>query len=236
MFSIARMGIVHRIVIRSFKYCISYIHAFQFSMGICALQGEDDFVRFDFLCVMFSRIFEAWSVRWFKRHGWRINQVFPAHLKQYVLIVAPHTSNWDFPIGVAARKLLGLNVKYVAKSELFKWPIKNTLLQLGGYPIDRSKSNSFVEQVVHLFNEIEDFAVCITPEGTRSKVTRWKTGFYHMAVQAEVPVIMVGFDYLRKLVLVSDPFQPTGHMEADFKSMQEYFKGIVPRYPEKSMY
>lgn len=185
---------------------------------------------------MFSRLFELYSLWYFKRNGWSISQHVPASLKKYVLIVAPHTSNWDFPIGIAARKLMGLKVRYVAKKELFKWPVKGTLMKLGGYPIDRSKNNKLVDQVVELFETIDDFSVCITPEGTRSKVNRWRTGFYHMATKANVPIIMVGFDYAKRIVKVSDPFHSTGDIEADFKEMQGFFRGITPRYPELAQY
>lgn len=185
---------------------------------------------------MFSRIFESICLRWFHRHGWSITQNIPPSLKQYVLIVAPHTSNWDFLVGVAARKIMGINVKYVAKSELFKWPIRNTLLQLGGFPVDRSKKNSFVDNVVQYFKTIDDFAVCITPEGTRSKVAKWKTGFYHMAILAQVPIIMVGFDYEKHSVVVSDPYYPSGNMEADFEEMHAFFRPIVARHPHLSQY
>ncbi len=183
---------------------------------------------------MFSGIFEWLCIRWFKAKGWRISQNLPPELLQYVLIVAPHTSNWDFPIGVAARKLMGLEVKYVAKSELFRWPVKGTLLRLGGYPIDRSKSNSFVDNVVGLFQTIPNFAVCITPEGTRGKVNKWRTGFYHMAVQAHVPIIMVAFDYAERLVKVSDPFHPTGQQDEDFDIIYAFFRTVVAKYPELS--
>lgn len=185
---------------------------------------------------MFARIFEAWCVRWFKRNGWSIQNSIPESIKQYVLIVAPHTSNWDFPVGVAARKLLGLNVRYVAKKELFIWPLRSTLIRLGGYPVDRSKNNSFVDQVVGLFRNIEDFAICVTPEGTRSKVTKWKSGFYHMALLAEVPIIMVGFDYASRKVVLADPFWPTSDKEADFEIMHRFFAGMTPKIPENSQY
>lgn len=185
---------------------------------------------------MFARIFEAICIRWFNSNGWTISRRFPPELKQYVLVVAPHTSNWDFMVGVAARKLLGLNVKYVAKKELFFWPIGGTLKRLGGYPVDRSKGAGFVFQIAKLFRTIDDFAVTVTPEGTRGKVGKWKTGFYHMARQAGVPIMIVGFDYEKKVVVVSKPFETTGDMEADIKAIQAQLKGIVPRHPENGMY
>lgn len=193
-------------------------------------------IFFHLLCAMFASIFEFLCIRWFRAKGWTISQRFPPELKKYVLVVAPHTSNWDFVVGVAARKLLGLNVKYVAKKELFFWPIGGTLKRLGGFPVDRSKKTSFVDQITGFFNTIEDFCVTVTPEGTRAKVDKWKTGFYHMARQAGVPVMTVGFDYEKKVVVVSEPFETTGDMEADIAAIQAQLKGIVPRNPENGMY
>jgi len=183
-----------------------------------------------------SSIFVWLCVNWFKLKGWRIPRVVPVDLKQYVLVVAPHTSNVDFPIGIAARKIMNLNVKYVAKKELFKFPVRNTLLKLGGYPVDRSKKSSFVEKVAALFDKHVDFAVCITPEGTRSRVTTWKTGFYHIAVMAGVPIVLVGFDYDLRVVVVSEPLRPSGDIEADMNKMHAFFSRIVPKHKERSQY
>jgi len=198
--------------------------------------GRGSSVFFVYFAAMFARVFEALCVRWFKFNGWTLSRYFPPDLKQYVLVVAPHTSNWDFPVGIAARKLLGLNVKYVAKKELFFWPIGATLKKLGGFPVDRSQNTSFVDQITELFYTIDDFCVTVTPEGTRGKVDQWKTGFYHMARQASVPVMTVGFDYAKKVVVVSEPFETTGDMEADIATIKSQLKGIVPRHPENGMY
>ncbi len=183
-----------------------------------------------------SSIFVWLCVRWFKFRGWRIPRIIPADLKQYVLVVAPHTSNLDFPVGIAARKIMNLNVRYVAKKELFKFPIGATLIKLGGYPVDRSRKTSFVEKVAGLFAQQDDFAVCLTPEGTRSRVTTWKTGFYHIAVMARVPIILVGFDYELRVVVISEPFWPGGDIEADMNKMHAFFSRIVPKHKERSQY
>jgi len=185
---------------------------------------------------MISGLFTQLCVLWFKLAGWKIKGRFPPEIKQYVLVVAPHTSNVDFFVGVAARKLLGINVKYLAKSELFRFPIQRLLLNLGGYPVDRSKKNSLVDQVTGYFRDQDDFALCVTPEGTRGKVSEWRTGFYIMAVKARVPIVMVGFDYDRKTVVISDFFEPSGDMEKDLGFMHAFFGKINPKHPEKSMY
>jgi len=191
---------------------------------------------FGFLCFMFSKIFEALCIWWFKRNGWTIPKPLSRELKKYVIIVVPHTSNWDFPVGVAARKLMGLKTRYVAKKELFKWPIGGTLIGLGGFPVDRSKNTSFVDQVVALFDQHDEFAITVAPEGTRGRVEKWKTGFYHMALQAGVPIVTVGFDYQKKTVEVGEPYMPTGDIDLDFEVFHAFFRNITPRYPENAQY
>jgi 1-acyl-sn-glycerol-3-phosphate acyltransferase len=185
---------------------------------------------------MISALFTQLCVWWFKWTGWKVEGSFPPEIKQYVLVVAPHTSNVDFFIGVAARKILGIDVKYLAKKELFKFPFRGLFLGLGGYPVDRSKKNSLVDQVVGFFNAPVSFALCVTPEGTRKRRDTWKTGFYVMATQAEVPIVMVGFDYALKKVIVSDFFDPSGNMEEDLEHMHRFFEKITPKHPELSMY
>ena len=185
---------------------------------------------------MISSLFTWLCVRWFHISGWRVSKNLPKGLKQYVLVVAPHTSNIDFFVGVAARKEMGLNVKFIAKKELFRFPIKKLLLNLGGFPVDRSVKGSLVEQMAANYKNIEDFAITVAPEGTRSKVGTWKTGFYHIATKAEVPIVMVGFDYQKKWIISSEPFYASGNMESDIIKMHKFFGKIVPKHPEKSHY
>jgi|SRR5690554_3394268 len=185
---------------------------------------------------MISGLFNWLCVLWFRLSGWRIPKVIPQSIRQYVLVVAPHTSNIDFFVGIAARKIMGLNVKYIAKRELFVFPVKKLLLNLGRFPVDRSKRGSLVDQMVENFQKIDDFAITVTPEGTRSKVDTWKTGFYHIASKAKVPIIMVGFDYQKKWVVVSEPFYVTDDIENDINEMHKFFENIVPKHPENSLY
>ncbi|MEM9052943.1 MAG: 1-acyl-sn-glycerol-3-phosphate acyltransferase, partial [Bacteroidota bacterium] len=113
-------------------------------------------------------MFTQLCVLWFKLSGWGFKGTIPTDQKQYILVVAPHTSNIDFFVGVAARRILQIDVKYLAKKELFKFPLKTLFLRLGGYPVDRSKKNSLVDQVVGFFQNDPKFALCVTPEGTRN--------------------------------------------------------------------
>ncbi len=185
---------------------------------------------------MISRLFVWLCVRWFRLSGWRISKPIPKSLRQYVLVVAPHTSNIDFFVGIAARNVMGLNVKYIAKKELFVFPVKNLLLNLGGFPVDRSKKGSLVDQMADNFKNFADFAITVTPEGTRGKVETWKTGFYNIALKAKVPIIMCGFDYQKKWIVASEPFLPTGDIENDVLLMHKFFGKIIPKHPENSIY
>lgn len=185
---------------------------------------------------MISSAFTQLCVWWFKLNGWKMRGAIPDDLKQYVLVVAPHTSNIDFFVGVAARKLLKINVKYLAKKELFKFPFRGMFLGLGGYPVDRSKKNSLVDQVVGFFKNDPDFALCVTPEGTRDRTDKWKTGFYIMAQKAQVPIVMVGFDYQTHEVVIAEAFEPSGELDSDIEFMHKFFEKIVAKHPEKSMY
>jgi 1-acyl-sn-glycerol-3-phosphate acyltransferase len=167
--------------------------------------------------------------------GWKIKGDVPVSLMQYVMIVAPHTSNWDFVLGLAARSILRLDIRYVAKKELFKFPFGWLFRKLGGYPVDRSKSSNFVDAVADLFNKNERFSICITPEGTRSYSPKLKTGFYFIAQKANIPVIMVGFNYAKKTVQVEPPFYTTGDIDKDFTFMMDYYRKVPGKIPEKGI-
>lgn len=168
--------------------------------------------------------------------GWRIEGNFDLNIKKYIVIVAPHTSNWDFIIGVMARSILGIkDAKFLGKSQLFKWPYGFIFRALGGYPVDRSRHNNLVEAAVAIFNSKERFAMALAPEGTRKKVDKLKTGFYHIAVQAKIPIYMVGFDYVKKTIFIRHPFYPTGNVEEDMRVIVDYFSTIQAKHPEKAI-
>lgn len=169
----------------------------------------------------------------FKLLGWKINGQFPPELKKYIVAIAPHTSNWDFFVGVAARSLLRMQkTKYVAKSQLFKPPYGWIFRKLGGYPIERRSSNDMVKQVIELFNTHDHFILAITPEGTRKKVEKLKTGFYYIAKGAQVPIIPVGFDFKKKEVILGKPLYPSDDMKADFDHLYTFYSQITGKNPE----
>ena len=165
--------------------------------------------------------------------GWKLIGDWP-DVKKFVLIAIPHTSNWEFPYGILIRKALRRNIQYIAKDSLFQWPIGGFFRWTGGVPVDRSKNNNFVDAVVDVYNQRDEFAICIAPEGTRSNVGKLKTGFYYIAKGAGCPIVMISFDYGKRQFKVSDPYYPTDDKEADFAHIREYFKGVVGKIPAYS--
>jgi len=152
----------------------------------------------------------------FRLLGWKVKNT-PYHLKKGLFVVAPHARTSDFFIGLCTSPTVKLDIKYLGKAELFKPPFGWIFRYLGGTPVHRNKSNNFVQQVVDTFNNHENLLVAIAPEGTRKNVGKLKTGFYYMAHQAKVPIIMTGFDYPLKSVIFAEPFLPSGNFEADIK-------------------
>ena len=165
--------------------------------------------------------------------GWKTNDAFPTDLKKYIIIVAPHTSWMDFPIGVLARNTYGLKGNYIGKHTLFKPPFGFIFRALGGTPVDRSKSANLVDAIVEIFNSRDEFILALSPEGTRKKLKKWKTGFYFVAQGAKVPIVMVGFDYQKKSITVAKPYHLTGDLKEDFNNFHAYFKNIKGKHPEK---
>ncbi|MBS1507721.1 MAG: lysophospholipid acyltransferase family protein [Bacteroidetes bacterium] len=169
----------------------------------------------------------------FKLLGWSVEGSFSPDLKKYIVAVAPHTSNWDFVIGVMARSVVHLQqAKFLGKSPLFKWPYGWLFRKLGGYPVYRDSSHDMVHQVVDLFNQHERFVLAIAPEGTRKKVARLKTGFYYIALNAHVPIVPCGFDFARKKVIIGNPLYPTGNVELDMEVLKRFYRSIKGRNPE----
>jgi 1-acyl-sn-glycerol-3-phosphate acyltransferase len=165
--------------------------------------------------------------------GWNVSQGFPFHhLKKYIVIVGPHTSNWDFIIGMAYRSTLDMNyVHYLGKAELFKPPFGWVFRKLGGIPVDRKLNHHLVDAVADLFSKHERIAIAIAPEGTRKKVEKLKTGFYFIAAKAAVPIVMVGLDYKNKTVRFSAPLYPRNQVE-DFETIYSFYRTIEGRVPE----
>jgi 1-acyl-sn-glycerol-3-phosphate acyltransferase len=158
--------------------------------------------------------------------GWRVEGRLP-NLPKFILVGAPHTSNWDFVMFLAVVFHLEANVRFMGKAELFRSPFGFFFRYCGGIPVDRSKSNGLVDQMVQACNASGRFILTIAPEGTRHRVQEWKRGFYHIAKSAGIPMVMAVVDGARKVVGVGQIFHPTGNIEADMKTIQGFFAGMV---------
>ena len=163
--------------------------------------------------------------------GWHFEGEVPDEPKM-VVIVAPHTSNWDFVVGVGALFSIGFRISFLGKHTLFKWPLGIFMRWLGGVPVERSVSRDRVGENVAAFNSAEKLILAVAPEGTRKLVKEWKTGFYHVAHGAHVPIIPVAFDYGAKTIKLMPPFWTTGDADGDIRKIKELYRGVVPRNPE----
>src|SRR6478735_152052 len=176
-----------------------------------------------------------WSA-YLRLMGWTIKNSFPYQLKKCVIIVGPHTSSWDFIMGVALRSKLRLTqAKYLGKAELFNGPFGFIFRKLGGFPVERSENHNMVEDAVQLFNTKDSFLLALAPEGSRKKVERLRTGFYHIAKKAAVPIVMVGLDFEKKQAIISDVFLTGDNEAADFQHIYEFYAPIKGKIPEQGM-
>jgi 1-acyl-sn-glycerol-3-phosphate acyltransferase len=175
------------------------------------------------------RRFSAFILRVF---GWKIEGRYPHELPRVVLIVIPHTSNWDFPLGLLVRSAQGIDIWFVAKDSIFRPPFGWLFRMLGGYPVNRKKSTNFVRSMMDIFEREKRFHVVLAPEGTRSKVDKLKTGFYYIARNSAAAIVMCRFDWEHKVVAFSEPFSPSADKDADFKIIDDYYRGTKGKCPE----
>ena len=160
--------------------------------------------------------------------GWRIDPVIP-DLPKCVVIAAPHSSNWDFIIGIAFVFALRLDIRFIGKAQLFQGPLAPLMRWLGGMPVDRDRPQGFVEHAIAMFGASEKLLVAVAPEGTRKPVDKWKTGFYRIALGAGVPIVPGYFDNGRRVVGLGPPFHPTGDAETDLAALREFYAKIPRR-------
>jgi 1-acyl-sn-glycerol-3-phosphate acyltransferase len=163
--------------------------------------------------------------------GWHVMGQLP-DLPKFVIVSAPHTSNWDFVMFLALAFVLRGDLRYMGKKEIFRWPIAGFFRWCGGVPVDRSKHNGLVDQTVQAIQEADHFQLVITPEGTRKKVGQWKQGFYYIAKKACIPIVAGYVDSRTKTCGIGPTFTLTDDMEADMVSIKAFFKdkvGINPR-------
>lgn len=174
----------------------------------------------------------------FKILGWRVEGNIQSGLKKCVLIIAPHTSNWDLFLGIGARSICGFSANYLIKKEAFKYkPIAWFLESTGGIPVDRrSDKVDVVSDVVNYFHQRDSLILTLTPEGTRSYVKEWKTGFYRIADRAQVPIVLVAFDYGLKSVKFLDVVKTSGDMNKDIEHIKSLYHNIKGKYPDCGVY
>ncbi len=172
----------------------------------------------------------------FKSLGWKFKGSFDELPPKFIIIVAPHTSNWDFPLGIMVRSIAKIHAtRFLGKSQLFKFPYGFIFRALGGYPVERTKDNNLVDAVVDIFSSKDQFSIALAPEGTRSKVSRIKTGFYHIAKKANVPIVLVGFDFKERTIVIEEPFYPTEIIADDFRYIIQFFASITGKHPEQGV-
>lgn len=172
----------------------------------------------------------------YKILGWHLQGNIAPELKKCIIIVAPHTSWHDFYIGLFVRGILDLEINFVAKKELFRFPFGYFFSWMGGAPLDRSGKRNTVDTIAGILESKEVFRLAIAPEGTRKKVAQWKTGFYFIAQKAQVPIIPVAFDFGKKEVCIGNPFWITNNYQDDLELLMSFYKNREGKIPENNFY
>ncbi len=170
----------------------------------------------------------------FKLKGWKAEGLRP-DIPKYVVIAAPHTSNWDFIYAVCLSLIFRISPLIMMKDVWFRGPMGPFLRWLGALPIRRAGANNVVAQSIKAFQDRERLAMIVPPSGTRARVTRWKTGFYFIALGARVPILLGYLDYERKAGGIGPLVTPTGDIDADMKEIRKFYAGITGKYPNKSI-
>ena len=179
-----------------------------------------------------NTVLRGLSLAVLKLAGWKVSGQLPANGRKCVLIAAPHTSNWDLPYTLMVAFALRLNIYWMGKEQIFKPPFRGLMMWLGGLPVRRESANNLVAASITALQEADGpVQLVVPPEGTRSKARYWKTGFYYIAVGAQVPIVMAYMDYERKISGLGPVFEPTGDIEADMVTIKAFyapFKGKNP--------
>lgn len=176
--------------------------------------------------------FAMWLIGLF---GWKIDKHTPEGVKKCVVVMGPHTSNWDFVIGKIAFAKYKVNGKFLIKKDLFFFPLGILLKAMGGIPVDRKKTNNMTDQAVEIFNNHEKIFMVFTPEGTRSYNDKWKKGFYYIAQAAKVPIYIGYIDYKKKIGGFHSLFEPTGDVDADIAYLKKVLSQYSGKFPENGI-
>ncbi len=172
---------------------------------------------------------------WYRLSGWQPKGMLPA-VPKMVLVGASHTSNWDFLVFLGTVHAVGRRVRFIGKHSLFRWPLGGFMRALGGVPVDRSASRNLVAQIAAEFARHDDFVLIVAAEGTRSRTTEWKTGFYQIALAAGVPIVCAGPDYPTKRGVFGPVIHPTGDYDRDMAPAFAFFKSLTSRHPERAAF
>ena len=168
-----------------------------------------------------------------KLMGWKVEGGVP-NLPKFIVLFAPHTSGWDLPLMLAVTYVFGIKGSWFGKQEIFHWPFGSLLKRLGGIPITRSSQLNTVQQTTQMILECDQIIIGISPEGTRSKSNYWKTGFYYIAHEAKVPILLAYLDYERKVGGFGPVMETTGDIETDMQFIRKFYNGITAKHPEKA--
>jgi 1-acyl-sn-glycerol-3-phosphate acyltransferase len=172
------------------------------------------------------------AYRFLKSLGWDIDGQLP-DTRKFVLVAAPHTSNWDFMYMYLVAKSLGIPINWMGKEELFKGPMGPVSRALGGIAVRRGQSMNMVQQMAQAFAERDELILAVPPAGTRRKMSHWRSGFYHIALGARVPLTLGFVDYARKEVGIGPVFMPSGNVTTDMDIIRAFYSTITPKYPEE---
>lgn len=174
------------------------------------------------------------AARILKWMGWKVEVSVPDFPK-CIICVAPHTSNWDFVMGKLAYASIGRKAGFLMKESWFFWPLGCLFRAIGGVPVPRGRktAKSLTATLVERFRDSDRLVLAITPEGTRSRTTQWRTGFLQIALQADIPVVLGVLDFASKTVILTKVFKPTGDIEADMRAVKDYYRPYTGKHPEK---
>lgn len=167
----------------------------------------------------------------YKRMGWTA-EVTEDHPDKFIICLAPHTSNWDFILGLLYSRARGMQCNFMMKKEWFFWPLGPIFRRLGGIPVYRQKKTSMTDAMAEAAKVAKTFHLCITPEGTRSKTADWKKGFYFIALKAGLPILLYGVDYAQKRIVCTKTIIPSGDLDRDMRDIKVYYKDFKGKKPE----
>jgi 1-acyl-sn-glycerol-3-phosphate acyltransferase len=180
-----------------------------------------------------NTLLRAGSRSFLRLNGWKVEGSLPVEARKCVLIAAPHTSNWDLPYTLMVAFVLNLNIYWMGKHSLFAFPFGPVMRWLGGIAVDRSRSTNLVSASAMALKAADGpVQLVVPPEGTRGRTTHWKTGFYYIALEAGVPIVLAYMDYARKVSGLGPVFVPTGDVDADMAEIKRFYAGVKGRRPQ----